>query len=96
MGDNVLKNAYLAHLQEILKRKIEDKMEKLMDKKMEKWMDQKMDVEDKMTNLMDQKMEQLQNSMESMLLHTLHGRFPKSDIMTQGNCENKEKKIVEP
>jgi hypothetical protein len=34
--------------------------------------------------------------MESMLLHTLDERFPKSDIVTQGNHENKENKIVEP
>jgi hypothetical protein len=45
---------------------------------------------------MNQKMEQLQNSMESMLLYTLEKRFPKSDIVTQGNYENKENKIVEP
>jgi hypothetical protein len=34
--------------------------------------------------------------MEAMLLHTLDERFPKSDIVTQGNHENKENKIVEP
>jgi hypothetical protein len=34
--------------------------------------------------------------MESMLLHTLDERFPKSDIVTQGNNENKENKIIEP
>jgi hypothetical protein len=38
----------------------------------------------------------LQNSMETMLLHTLDERFPKGDIGMQGNHENKENKIVEP
>jgi hypothetical protein len=31
-----------------------------------------------------------------MLLHTLDERFPKGDIVMQGNHENREKKIVEP
>jgi hypothetical protein len=35
-------------------------------------------------------MEQLQNSMSSMILHTLDERFPKGDIKTQGNHENVE------
>jgi hypothetical protein len=43
-----------------------------------------------------QKMEKLQNSMATMLLHTLDERFLKGDIGTQGNHENKDKKIVEP
>ena len=70
MGDNVLKNVVFSWSQEILKREIEDKMEKLMDLKME-W---------------------LKNYMESMLLYTLDERFPKSDIVTQGNHKNKEDK----
>jgi uncharacterized protein with gpF-like domain len=58
---------------------------------------QKMDknMEDMETN-MHQKMEQLQNSMVDMLLHTLDERFPKHDIGTRGNHENRDKKIVEP
>jgi hypothetical protein len=52
----------------------------------------KREIEDKLY----QKIERLQNSMEFMLLHTLDERFPKSDIVTQGNHENKEEKNVQP
>jgi len=34
--------------------------------------------------------------MEVGLLHILNKRFPKSHIVTQGNHENRENKIVEP
>jgi hypothetical protein len=55
-----------------------------------------MKFKDKMENLMDQNMERLQNYLESIILHILDERFPKSDIVTQGNNENKEIKIFEP
>jgi hypothetical protein len=70
MGDIVLKNVDLAHLQELIKRE---------------WI----------KRLNNYKIP-LQNSMETMLLHTLDERFPKCDIRMQGNHENREKKIVEP
>jgi hypothetical protein len=41
-------------------------------------------------------MEQLQNSMETMILHTLDEILPKVDITTQGNIGNRDKIIVEP
>jgi hypothetical protein len=41
------------------------------------------------------KMEQLQNSMSSMILHTLDERFPKGDIKMQGNHENVENINIE-
>jgi len=53
-------------------------------------------MDQNMETLMDQNMERLQNSIESMLLHTLDERFPKSDILTQGKWENKENKVTKP
>jgi hypothetical protein len=41
----------------------------------------------------DHEMEKLQNSILTMILHTLDERFPKGDIERQGNLENGYNKL---
>jgi hypothetical protein len=42
---------------------------------------------------MEQNMKQLQNSITTMILHTLDERFLEGDIGTEGNHENREENV---